>query len=35
MPLNMNEHGVTVPSYLGITVKPAIIITTRFQVKRP
>ena len=35
LPLNMNEHGISVPSYLGITVKPAITVTTTFQVKRP
>jgi len=35
MPLNMNDYGVKVPSYLGITVKPDLTITTRFQAKRP
>jgi hypothetical protein len=31
----MNEHGVTVPSYLGITVKPDLTVLATFPVKRP
>jgi polyisoprenoid-binding protein YceI len=33
--LNMNDYGVVVPSYLGITVKPNVTIGTTFSVKRP
>ena len=33
--LNMNDFGVVVPSYLGITVKPMVTIGTSFPVKRP
>lgn len=35
MNLNMNEHGVVVPSYLGITVKPDLTVLATFPVKRP
>ena len=35
LPLNFNDYGIKVPSYLGITVKPDITITTTFQAKRP
>lgn len=31
---NFNDHGVQVPSYLGVTVKPETSVTTVFQLKR-
>jgi hypothetical protein len=30
----MNDFGVKVPSYLGITVKPDVVVTASFTVKR-
>lgn len=35
LPLNMNDYGIKVPSYLGITVKPDLTLTVTFQAKRP
>lgn len=35
MPLNMNDYGISVPKYLGITVKPDLTVSTTFPVKRP
>jgi len=32
--ININDYGVKVPSYLGITVKPDVIVTSLFTVKR-
>jgi polyisoprenoid-binding protein YceI len=32
--INFNDFGVSVPSYLGVTVKPETSITATFQVKR-
>ncbi len=34
MNINMKEFGVNVPSYLGITVKPDVVVTSSFTVKR-
>jgi polyisoprenoid-binding protein YceI len=31
MHLNMNEYGITVPAYLGITVKPDIEVAVKFD----
>lgn len=31
---NFKDHGVNVPSYMGITVKPGITVRARFQVKK-
>ena len=33
--LNMNDFGVKVPSYLGITVKPDLTTSVHFYLKRP
>lgn len=33
MRLNMKEFGIEVPSYLGVTVKPEVDITVRFETK--
>ncbi|MDP2339645.1 MAG: YceI family protein [Deltaproteobacteria bacterium] len=33
--MNMNEFGVNVPSYLGVTVKPNISTSVHFLAKRP
>jgi polyisoprenoid-binding protein YceI len=33
LPLNMNEYGISVPSYLGITVKPQIEVLVEFRAK--
>jgi len=33
-PVNFNEHGIKVPSYMGITVKPDIEIRAEFQLKK-
>jgi polyisoprenoid-binding protein YceI len=30
--INMNEYGITVPSYLGVTVKPDVDVTAAFRV---
>jgi YceI-like domain len=30
--VNMGDFGISVPSYLGITVKPDVEITTRFEI---
>lgn len=30
--INMNEYGITVPSYLGVTVKPDIDVSASFRV---
>jgi hypothetical protein len=30
--VNMSDFGITVPSYLGITVKPDVEVATRFEV---
>jgi polyisoprenoid-binding protein YceI len=34
MNVNMKDFGVQVPSYLGITVKPDVVVTSSFTVKR-
>lgn len=34
MNINMKEFGVQVPSYLGITVKPDVVVNSSFTVKR-
>ena len=34
MNVNMKDFGVNVPSYLGITVKPDVVVTSSFTVKR-
>jgi polyisoprenoid-binding protein YceI len=34
MNINMKDFGVQVPSYLGITVKPDVVVTSSFTVKR-
>jgi polyisoprenoid-binding protein YceI len=31
--VNMNDHGINVPSYLGVTVKPDVDITAAFRVE--
>jgi polyisoprenoid-binding protein YceI len=33
-PVNMNDHGVNVPSYMGITVKPNITVRATFKAKK-
>jgi hypothetical protein len=30
--INMNEFGINVPSYLGVTVKPDVDVTASFRV---
>lgn len=35
MKVNMNDFGIKVASYLGITVKPDVVVTADFAVKRP
>lgn len=32
--VNLKEHGINVPSYMGITVKPDITVSVSFQVKK-
>lgn len=32
--VNIKEHGINVPSYMGITVKPDITVKVAFQVKK-
>ena len=32
--VNFNAHGIKVPSYMGITVKPDIQINTSFKMKK-
>jgi len=32
--VNIKEHGINVPSYMGITVKPDITVSVTFQVKK-
>ncbi|MDP3501071.1 MAG: YceI family protein [Myxococcales bacterium] len=32
--VNFKDHGVSVPSYMGITVKPDITIVSKFNLKR-
>ena len=32
--LNVNDFGIVIPSYLGVTMKPDITVETAFQVKR-
>lgn len=32
--LNMNDYGITVKKYLGIGVKPDVVVTSTFAVKR-
>jgi hypothetical protein len=29
--INMNDFGITVPSYLGVTVKPGVDVTAGFR----
>jgi polyisoprenoid-binding protein YceI len=33
-PVNFKDHGVNVPSYMGITVKPDITIVSKFSAKK-
>jgi polyisoprenoid-binding protein YceI len=33
-PVNFKDHGVNVPSYMGITVKPDITILSKFNAKK-
>jgi polyisoprenoid-binding protein YceI len=33
LPINMNEYGINVPSYLGITVKPQVQVQVEFRAK--
>lgn len=35
MDVNFKEFGISVPSYLGITVKPDLVVNAAFNVKRP
>ncbi len=35
MAVNMKDHGINIPSYLGITVRPDITVGATFGVKRP
>jgi polyisoprenoid-binding protein YceI len=30
--INMNDYGIQVPSYLGVTVKPDVVVTASFRV---
>ena len=32
--VNIKDHGINVPSYMGITVKPDITVSVTFQVKK-
>ncbi len=32
--LNINDFGIIIPSYLGVTMKPDVTIDTKFQVKK-
>jgi hypothetical protein len=32
MHLNMNDFGIQVPSYLGVTVKPDVDVAAQFEV---
>lgn len=32
--LNLKEHGIEVPNYLGVTVKPEVVVRATFQVTR-
>jgi polyisoprenoid-binding protein YceI len=33
-PVNFKDHGVSVPSYMGITVKPDIVVFSKFNAKK-
>jgi polyisoprenoid-binding protein YceI len=35
LPLNMNDFGITVPSYMGLTVQPEVVATCSLSASRP